>query len=1158
MTESGDKKQRQLAESEDAWRNLIGIQFAIRGMDKSAGLNCYGLVREVYRLLRIELPARGEGTLDETLVATEGKNWKKVPDPVPYGVCLMRNEDGNYHLGVITPEMEILHSRVGMGVVLSRMNRYADFIVGYYVYNPGGGEDLPEAGGDNPARTIGSLLVAIAATVAAVYTYGVMAPEAGAAWGAFFAGLAAAAVSTAGNMIVNAVFPLAPSELPQLSGLGGDLKDSQTYTWGGVMNQAQQGLAKPWIFGRIIAGGQVVSEKTWFDGAGKQYLDMLICPAGRRITRFDDIRINDTPYSYFLNTVIERRYGDDEQTLIPMFEKIYRQFLSGAKLPYDSSTSAPTSSVAFVSKNSIGGARLTLSAPGGLWQLAAGVYEACSVACRLQYRKSGESGWTSVLGDATPYPEEPCLNRAYGAFNGPEESSGVYALQDEGTGGGPDANFSSKIALGADFQLIVGETIYYCTQTGYMDAGGIYFFPYTDAARTLPFAGEISDGPYSIQGEYISGVAYYTSPLVTQQFVTNREVTGINFRLISYGTVDGTANFYGSLYKVYYQKVGESSKHYFGEYRFGRYPDQPANGYADIAISGLDPGNYIIYVHWTEFTTDNYNGTRNQNAFAVDDIVMMEQSYDITIAGNDGAPNEPVTKTVEVNNLPAGNYYFRLWRTTVDQETISWQDDVYLRDYSEVIDVQCAYPNHPLLGIRAMATDRLSGARPKITSVVTGEPLSVPAAAERIDTTVADDEGLVSGTGQMVNNVLVDGLRKLIINAELVDQATAPDTVYWLVFMASAGFAQVDRPLTKYYQRIVAWEVLDGTSRCYVHMTESVSDGAVVMVFHESVAPTRNTAWAVAKMLLIGSQGRVTIATHHWPYWEEWNAWNEELVWNDAKQAYEKRHVFDAVIDFQSDLWSISFRAAATARATLVPSGGSYRPVIDKARNARQVFGDGNSAKSQITMIPKKDRPNIVVTTFLDEDDSYKQKSISEEDVQEGEYPIVKTIPTQIGICRESHVRRLLRYMLKQNRYVMHAASLEAGPDAIECEVGDAFLHASKAKDLAVHGRIKEISGANCILDCAFTPEAGEYRLSIWGKDAIYTWQGTLTGENIQAVPCPTGFSMPEGMYEYPYMLTKLTAERTKYTLLGVRRPVDTMHSEMAALEYRDEVYADD
>ena len=993
----------------------------------------------------------------------------------------MKTPSGNYHLGIVTHDRQLLHAMPHKGVVLSKLHRYRSLIVGYYIHKPGAGEVLPDAAGAG-GRIIGGIIVAILAVIAAVY----FPPAIGitiAAEAALYGAMAGMVVSLAGNMIVNALCPLPAAETPQLSGLSGDIASSNTYSrygWGSITNEAQAGLIKPWIFGRIRTAGQVISEKTWYDLYDNEYLDMLICPSGNRITRFDNVLINDTAISYYKGTFIKTRFGDDEQTMIDMFDKVQVQYASGAKVPYDTATDTPVSCLVFASKANITGAKFSIVAPSGLCEFVSNDWVQRTAVFRIQYRKASEQNWHFVKGDGEAAPGSITTT---------------------------NSDFSGRIVKGFD---------------------------------------------------------------------TNITVTYIAFTLTSYSSSENGLYYCYTAFKVWFRKIGDSSWTLFNTYEFGSTPDNwngtLAAGSVNIQMGNLPEGYYQVRVDWfndwATYTEPGYPilwepyspETRLQSTFPITNILISSQSDYASIIGDSASPTSLVSRNLQISGLDKDRYYFRIWRTTIDHEETTWRNDLYLKSYAEIIDAQCAYPNHPLLGVRALATDRLSGSRPTVTSVITGAPLSVPPAADRQDTTIDSDEGFVMGTGNTINGVIVDGMHKIKINAALIDPATVPNTIYWLVFLDAPGYAQENRPLTKYYARAETWELTDsGTkTRLYIRMTETVSSGMPVMAFHESVAPTRNTAWAVALMILKGSQGRLTIKEDHWPYWEEWNDWNEELVYNTDLAVYEKRHLYDAVIDFQTDIWTTAFRAAATARATLIASGGSYRPVMDKAATECQVFSEGNAAKFQVNMIPKQDRPNILITTFLDESDNYKQKPISEEDVQGDERPIVKTIPTQVGVCRESQVRRLLRYMLKQNRYITHTLNFDSGLDALECEIGDTFLSQSQAKDLAFSGRVEQVIDNYVVLDRSFFPTAGQvYQLSIWCGMGMKYWQGTLPTTETNRLPVPPGFSMTEP-YEFPYVLTRINEERIKYRLLGVRRPTDTMNTELTAIEYRAEVYADD
>ncbi|HBE45746.1 MAG TPA: hypothetical protein DDW17_09995 [Deltaproteobacteria bacterium] len=1053
-----------IAETHKDWANLIGISYALGGQDRLKGLNCYGLVREVYKGINITLPVRNEMELSAELVQKEGANWEKIVNPEPYAVALMRSDKG-LHLGIITPDMQLLRCDENKGVIVSRLKKYNYVIISYYRYKAGGGETLPIAGGGSIGRAIGGLLVAVAAFVfPPMIATGV--------WGAGWAGLggwalagaigASMAISIVGSMVVDSLFPIPSPETPSLSGWDNNLKDSRHYTWDGIVNDHRPGLAKSWLFGTMKVGGQIISEHTSYDANGNEFFNMLICPVAHRITRLDDVRINDTENQYYDQVQVALRPGDDEQSIIDTFRKIYTQYLSGAKIRYDASADNPTDYTAFTSKKDITGCRFVISAPRGLYEIVSNSPQARSVVFRIQYKKHTEETWNLIMGDYSEWVAGNVTNNTSG--------------------------FTGRIWRGFD---------------------------------------------------------------------TDINTTAIKFRLISYHTIDETTTFTWSRYRVYYRKEGASSWILHGTYEVGAcYYGYLADGSWNIVISGLEIGKYQVRINWENDCCTNLYGTHNINAFAVDNVYLSTQAQSFTVSGNAANPLEAVTKIIELLNLEEDTYNFRIWRTTVDQTSIYWCDDIFLKTYSEIITDELAYPNHSLIGVSAMATDRLSGSRPKITAIGIGQPLSVPPAEDRYDTTVYADEGIVTGTGNTVNNVLVDGMRKILINAQLPNPSAPSIFYYWLVRMDSPGFAQPDRLLTKYFNRVHTWEI-DGTrTRLYLQSTEGIPAGTQVMVFYENYAPTDSYAWAIAKVLIEGSHGRITTNHIEWESFAEFDEYCNELV--DSEQ----RHKFDAVIDFSEDLWGLVTRIVQQASAQIVPYGNKYKIIIDKPINSPvQVFGEGNTKNVHVYPIPQRDRANVLVIAYLDENLNYDEKTISEEDIQPGEYPIVKTLSPLVGITRESEARRYLRRLLKYNRYIDHEIEFEAGSESIEVEVGDCFAFQSQVNDFASSGRIRGTNdaGDKVVLDKSIEIESGvTYRLRVWGADGVvYTWEGVLTGDSITEVPKPTGLTIDNNKpYECNYILAKTSEINTMYRTKSIKRSAETMFSTIRGIVYRDEVYS--
>lgn len=557
------------------------------------------------------------------------------------------------------------------------------------------------------------------------------------------------------------------------------------------------------------------------------------------------------------------------------------------------------------------------------------------------------------------------------------------------------------------------------------------------------------------------------------------------------------------------------------------------------------------------FIENQYGGT-----IVTNDIRLANLELDAAaepgvyaIEGDTYNPRHLAAKEVEFSGLAEKNYDVRIWRTTPETTDGTIQDNIYLRGYAEVINNSLAYPNHALIGVRAMATDRLYGGRPRLTSTAVAAPLTVPALADRTETTCVSDSGIVTDY-LTVNGLLVTGLRKVRIGAAL----SAPDGKYfWLVRMDSSGYADTAHLLTKHYLRVHTWTVVGAQTDIYLQDLEEIPAATELMLFHEDADPyiARHTAWAVAKMLIDGSHGRITTASIDWETFAAWDEWNMAI----KPATGQPRHLFDAVVDFTGDLWSLAMKAAATARGNLSRKGNKFTVWMDKAASHVQVFGEGNSNNVSIRPIPRADRANILTTSYLDQALNYDQRDVSREDVQGSEFPIVKTVPLQIGVVRENQVNDLLDFMLLQNRYVGTTIDLEAGIDSIEVTIGGVFMVASQAKDAALSGRIVTINTTTgkVTLDQPFTPEPGEtYQLTIWATDGdSYTWTDEVVGEALTELDMPVDLP-PAEHYEYPYILAKVTEERLLYRCLGVRREADSMNATINGIEYRSEIYADD
>ena len=130
------------------YADLIGVPFLNKGRDVTKGLDCYGLVKEVYKRHGINIPeydAQYKDYKDMCQISeiikgnTKGYPWKEIKEPkVP---CLIAIRFGSpdgvvNHTAVYIGGGRFIHTRENIGVNIDRVSSPAwrRVIVGFYEY----------------------------------------------------------------------------------------------------------------------------------------------------------------------------------------------------------------------------------------------------------------------------------------------------------------------------------------------------------------------------------------------------------------------------------------------------------------------------------------------------------------------------------------------------------------------------------------------------------------------------------------------------------------------------------------------------------------------------------------------------------------------------------------------------------------------------------------------------------------------------------------------------------------------------------------------------------------------------------------------------------------------------------------------------------------
>ncbi len=128
-----------------SFTDLIGVPFVNRGRDAKHGLDCYGLVKEVYKRYGYNIPEYDTDYNDMERINglitgnTQGHPWRKIDEPkVP---CLLAIRFGSpagvvNHTGVYIGGDRFIHTRERIGVNIDRISSPAwrRVIVGFYEY----------------------------------------------------------------------------------------------------------------------------------------------------------------------------------------------------------------------------------------------------------------------------------------------------------------------------------------------------------------------------------------------------------------------------------------------------------------------------------------------------------------------------------------------------------------------------------------------------------------------------------------------------------------------------------------------------------------------------------------------------------------------------------------------------------------------------------------------------------------------------------------------------------------------------------------------------------------------------------------------------------------------------------------------------------------
>lgn len=520
------------------------------------------------------------------------------------------------------------------------------------------------------------------------------------------------------------------------------------------------------------------------------------------------------------------------------------------------------------------------------------------------------------------------------------------------------------------------------------------------------------------------------------------------------------------------------------------------------------------------------------------------------------------TRTYRKEGLTLGNYEIEITRTTRDDAWLDtnmgygtdWKGNTIrgthysatkLYDENEVAYDDLVYPNVALLGIKAMATDQLSGGTPIITSKMKGKKVDV-----------WNEDTPATFTNQWTDNPAWCLLDLLLNSLYGLGEYIVVDDIDLQSFQDWADFCD--------------GLVKDGTAG-EVFTVTIASPGVVSLTDHGlSVGDAflAETTGALPTGMVIDTLYYVITAGFGANAFQFSATAGGAAINTSGSQSgthtlfkTHKRCLLDMVFDGTKKAWDAANEICATARAVLIKTGKTIKVKTEQTGSPVQMFTMGNIIKDsfKIHYLSLKDRPNFMELQFLNRDNDYEQDMVAIEDPAAfavGE-DFRKETASLYGMTRPAQAYREATFRLNVQRYLKKIIDFEVGIDGIACEVGDIINFQHDVPQWGFGGRVVSAMTSTVTLDKEVTIATGTYKIRVHLDDdteeekTVTDGAGTYTTLNISGswTKIPKQHDVfafgKENILVKPHRITEIVS-------------VNDLTRKISALEYNASIYDDD
>jgi sulfur carrier protein ThiS len=902
-----------------------------------------------------------------------------------------------------------------------------------------------QGGEKNPLRMIMMIVVAV---VAAVASYGASTPfMVGGAMtmGSVAAGVAAATIVTMiGGFLINAL-------LPPDTGPIHDYDSGPTYIWNPATTQ-EQGLVIPRWYGVNKVFGNIIAAHTENSGTIGQasYMNTLICLGVGPIKGVDDEQINDEGYSTYYGVTTEHRLGAIDQEVITNFNNTITQHNKYTRIKCN-----------------------TTWETGKIYELNDAVsYEEGSYICIQRTDPSSAAngpGNTDYWSDMVQTTNGDSFDELEIEITLP---NGLWHIYANGSIGSHSIRISVMVAK------IVGEgeteewiCLHNPDESIGDEPGGIIMpgssLGYWSCGVTQKEAEIASDWEYPRMddGRWMEIRCHYQ-----KQYTVLAACDEVNLRslIVAEQTADPTFSFL---------PLPDSNVYVNGNWKWVNVDNVDEATAADCA--GTVPSK-------TDYPDCHVDITHTS-------MKSIKKSFRTTDLGKDARAGK-------------GRYKIRVSKLSADYEDLqSYGDHVYLTAIREIYYDDFKYPRLALTGIKALATDQLSGAL-KYSCLLYGSYICIP------DTNSYDNYPTTLYSGD-------------------IEYSSNPAWICW---------------------DILTQPVYSGAPTSSKTDVETGTAGTLAVIRFDGIIPTRLNwtdfkAWA--------------------DYCDEEVIDKYGSMPEDDNYVSTRRSTYNGGFDSQITMWEAALRVCNLARAMLIWNGTNLTVSIDKAQDSMQLFSVGNIKKGTFkeTFVSVGERASEVECDFMNQDTGYNKDrfTVFNTDIDDdtGKYVITLDLT---GIIYPQEIWRYAMYRLYQNQYLTKTIEFEADIDSIACTIGDVISIQHDTPNWLYGGRIVSATSTTITLDKEVTATsdlllimvrvASQTTASDDGYvDHIETINLVSPSTTTATLSLSGSFSSIPAKYDL-YGIGYRTLSVKEFKVMSVTRTSD-QNCKIVAIEYNESIY---